>query len=227
MNIINSIKELSGIITALIGALGVIIVATINGWYQKRSKLLEFERDEAKRKEKKAKIELDLLTLFFPYDFYDYLDDQVEEVFKKTKATRFLVLFAINGKENFNNVTVVYEHTKDKRSKGAIRRYVRLPIDNHYRQVLKLAEVNKSLDLHTEELPKDSLIYQIYSSKEEQVVHSKLKFIQRIHLDDDNDLLLYATIATHDSIPFSDEELYEIKIAVNGIRSKANSIKFQ
>lgn len=224
---IELIKDLREIVVALIGLISVTLVAYIKQYGARKIKEKELERDVAVKAAKKVKVELEALTLFFSYDFYEFMDEKVTDIFKQTKASRFLILFAINGKEDFNTATVAYEHTKDSRSQGAIRRYVRLPIDMHYKLILKETERYGVIDISVDELPKDSLLYKIYTSKEEQVKYSRLKFISRLHIDDDNDLILYASIGTHEDKPFNDEELYRIDLAVNGIRAKAKNIKIE
>lgn len=221
---ITLIKELSTIIVSLIGGLAIIIVAYVNKYHEKKLKLIELEKKEIKKEIDKIKIELETISLFFNYEFYEFLDNNIRRVFNNTKITRFLILFAINGKDTFNTVTVVYEYTKTHLSKGAIKRYVRLPIDEHYQLLLKKVEKEKSIILKSEDLPKDSLLYNIYTSSYEGVMYSKLNFLNRLHIDSNNDLLLYSSYATHNNEPITKEEDLIITVSSNIIKNKTNEI---
>ena len=222
----NQIKDFSNLIVALISGISLLLVAYINKYQEKKLKEKEWEKEEIKKDLKKIKIELETLTLFFSCDFYSFLDIQVQELLNHTKASRFLLLFAINGKVDFNSATVAYQYIKIDKSAGAMQRYVRLPIDAHYRDILKITEKYKYFDINTDKLPKESLLKKIYSSKEEQIQHSRIMFLKRFHIDEENDLLLYASIGTHNKEKFTEEELYQISMTISRIATKTDQIKF-
>lgn len=224
---IGLIKELNTIIVALISGISLLLVAYLNKYHERKLREKEWERDQAKKEAIKAKIELSALTLFFSYDLYEYIDEQVSDIFNTTKASRFLIMFAINGKDDFKTVTVAYEHTKDTKSEGAIRRYIRVPIDSYYKTILKETEKLGAIDVITKDLPSNSLLYNIYMSREEQVTSTRKEFIKRLHIDEENDLILYASIGTHEEELFTLAEKYKIDLAINNIKSKTDSIKIQ
>lgn len=227
LDIFDQIKTLDTIIITLLTVIGGLVTLLVKQVGDRKLKEKEWEHEQTKREAKKLKIELSLLDLWFKSDFNELLHEKVAEIFDRTKANRFLLLFAINGKEDFNSATVVYERTRDTRSEGAMGRYIRLPIDNYYRNMLKQVERYRYVDIHTEDLPKESILYRIYSSPEEKVTHSRIKFIKRMTIDENNDLLLYASVGTHENESFTPEEEHEMHLAVNVIRQKASNIKIE
>ena len=223
----NQVKDFSNLIVALISGVSLLLVAYINKYHERKLKEKEWEKESLKTDLKKIKIELDTLTLFFSCDFYSFLDIQIQDLFKHTKASRFLLLFAINGKIDFNTATAAYEYTKTEQSAGATQKYVRLPLDAHYRDILKIVEKYKYFDINTEKLPKDSLLKQIYTSSKEQIKHSRVMFLKSYHVDKENDLILYASVGTHNKEKFTEDELYQISMTVSRISTKTEQIKFE
>lgn len=224
MEIVQAIKELTVLLVALISALSAVLVAYITKRFDKKIKLIEIERDKERREKKRTKLELSMLTLFIRYDAYEMIDEQISYLKEHTSLSRFLILFAINGKKDFNTVTVIYEDTRGKQSKGAMKRYVRLPIDSHYRNMLKETEKRGFVNINIEDLPEKSLLRSIYEREDEQVKHSKIIFLDRLHVDEDNDLLLFASAGTHENKEFTPKEKHLIRIATNSIR---HNIKIQ
>lgn len=211
------------IATAITAISGVVIVA-MNNTNTRRIK----EMEKLAVKVEKVQSELAVLTVFFSYNLYELIDEYASEIFATTKATRFLILFAINGKHDFHYTTVVYEHTKDDRGAGAIRRYIKIEIDNDYREMLKHVEHNgiKILDVENS-MNKDSLLYQIYHSSVEKIKHSIVSFVCRKKIDSSNDVVFFASVATANEEPFCSHEVAEIKLRLGQIKLLAKDMKIE
>ena len=143
------------------------------------------------------------------------LKASTERIFKETKADRFLILIAINGKVDFNTVSVIFERHKNFTT-SAIARYRNLSIDTQYRKMLKIAEQQRSIIVETSNM-EESLLKNIYEL--EGVTHSEIRHLKRQKLDNNNDCLIYSSIATHSKLKFTNKELASIQINID------NSIK--
>lgn len=214
-----------GVLISLIGFLGVAITAIVTSYYNIKVKKLELSNDNSKKQVAKLKAELTCINVLFEYNLIALINKTVDEIFNTTKAERFIILFALNGKVDFNFVSVCYEKTKTSKTSGAIYRYVRLEIDNHYRQMLKYVEHDKQVYLDVEHM-EDCLLKNIYQSIVEGVTYSGVHFINRSRIDDDNDVLVYCSVATTNENDFTKHEKVAIKVALDNIRSHAKEIDF-
>jgi hypothetical protein len=161
--------------------------------------------------------------LFFSSKFLEIVHEKVNDIFKKTRADRFLILYAVNGKTNFNFVTVCYEMGVNNTIIGATKRYQKFQIDEPYRIMLKRAEFDKPVILDVKNM-EDCFLKSVYQSSEEKIHHSIVKFITRISIDDNNDIIVYMSIATKSTDTFSKDELNNIKYNTDQIKIEANNI---
>ena len=136
-----------------------------------------------------------------------------DTIFKETKADRFLILIAINGKVDFNTVSVIFERHKNSTS-SAIARYRNLQVDAEYRAMLKESERNNYLIVETSAM-RECLLKDIYTL--EGVNHSEIRHLARQPLDKDNDCLVYSSIATHKTPKFTRLELTTIQTQIDSV----------
>ena len=214
-----------GVLISVISFIGVSITAIITAYYNIKVKRLELSNTKNEKQVAKLRAELTCINVLFEYNLIALINRTVDEIFKTTKAERFIILFALNGKVDFNFVSVCYEKTKSSKASGAIYRYVRLAIDDHYRQMLKFVEKDKQVYLDVEHMP-ECLLKDIYQSLVEGVTYSGVHFINRSPIDADNDALVYCSVATTHDDDFTKHERSLIKIALDNIRSHANEIDF-
>lgn len=210
---------MNDILIALISGISVVLPAFFI--YKRDIKKLRYEYDEKIeghiQEKKEHKIKADVLDKLLDFSSFNTIKRNVDEIFKKTKADRFLILIAINGKTNFKIVSVVFEqHKKSDYEINAIARYRNLEIDDDYKEMLKLSEREGAVHLKTDSM-RECLLKQIYL--DEEVTFSDIRHIARIHIDDDNDLLVYSSLATHSVKPFTERERTRAKIIYDsGIR---------
>lgn len=153
---------------------------------------------------------------------FSEISEYVIEVFSKTKADRYLILCAHNGKEHLRFASAIYEQVDDEKknarlSFGAVSKYVNFEFDEYYRKMLKEVEVGGMMELNVNTMPECDLKY-IYQN--EKVAHSNVFFINRIKNYDgnENDLVIYSTFATHDPSEFTEGEKIYIRTAINNIK---------
>lgn len=150
---------------------------------------------------KEHKIRADVLDSILDFSSFNELKIAVDEIFETTRADRFLILIAINGKTDFNTVSVIFEqHKIHKYRISAVARYRTLGIDPAYKKMLKEAELYGIVELETDALY-PSLLKDIYEI--ENVTASQIRHLLRINADENNDVLVYSSLATHDKRGFS------------------------
>ena len=186
---------------------------------------LELTQLKNEPKEVKSIITNGTMDLIIDLKFLNAIREKVEDIFKNTSAERFLILFAINGKTDFNFVTVIYEQHKlnmgDDSSFGAINKYINIEIDEDYRRYLKESEIIGPVYL-TVSTMNDNLLKSFYTI--ENISHSIIKFIKRLKKDDNNDVLIYCSIAKKDNKDFTEKERTIIKTNIDVIKGATNEL---
>lgn len=197
------------ILISLISAISAFLIALIPYFLQKRG-------EEKKLKNKIVDIDIEL------FKFND-LKESVEKVLFETKADRFLILMAHNGKEEMKFATAIYEQHKISEqssfSFGATNKYIKLTFDHNYRELLKNCEKNDVVKMSTNTM-EDSLLKNIYLS--EKISHSNCYFIKRYpeYKSQDKDLLLYCTLATHVNEPFDNNDEVKFKTFTDYLKNE-------
>lgn len=196
------------IISSTLTAITVVISAY---WLHKRETnkhKLEVERYRNElalnEKEKKQdKLKLDFFNRAMDLSRINPIIEGVDKMFNRTVADRFLILIAVNGKEDFNIVSVIFEQHKPSVHKvNAIGTYRNINIDDAYRKMLKLSEMMGIVEIDVAEM-EDCILKDFYNM--ESITHSKIRFLGRQKIDDENDFLIYSSLATHSGKPFTNK----------------------
>lgn len=181
--------------------------------HRREMKKKNLELSDQKKTTEDFKIKAEVLNRVLDFSSFNLIKDAVDEMFLETKADRFLILIAINGQTDFNIVSVIFEQHKTADFQvNAIARYKDLPIDEAYRSMLKHAEREGQVLLETEKIER-SLLGELY--RLEGVEHSVVKHILRIKADERNDILVYSSLATHNSRSFTNLELRKVDLIHN------------
>lgn len=202
------------ILQILLPALALLGAAFIT--YRKDVKLKQMTQDMQKANSEltDVKMKRDVLGGLLNFIAFNKIRDSVDRIFEQTKADQFLILFAINGKTDFNYVTVIFEQQKESKYKiNAIVRYRDVNIDVKYRGMLKDAETHGSVDLTTSEMS-SQILKDFYTL--EKIKHSKVHFIHRKSLDENNDVTVFGSVATHSKEKWSKAENTIIKNEYEG-----------
>lgn len=182
----------NAVIVALISALSALGIALIPYFLKKR--------EDKKEQRKNLDVDVEL------FKFND-LKEAVDNILFTTKADRFLILMANNGKEEMKFATAIYEQHKNNQelsfSIGATNKYIKIEFDDEYRHMLKEAEKEGVFRMNVKNM-KECLMKNVYLT--EKVTQSNCYFLRRYidYKTENKDLLLYCTLASHS------EELYDI-----------------
>lgn len=190
------VSWLPEVLIALISALGGVASAMLPGILRKR----KLEEEEGGGEIRNV-LSLELRK-------FSILRDAVDEMFKRTKADRFLIMFAFNGKDHMRFASAIYEQNKEGKahlSVGAISKYVHVDIDDDYRGILKKAEIDGTVTYEVGRM-KAGLLRDILES--EGVRYVKLAHIKRFEdfAGEGKDLLVYCSVATHVDEPYTKAE---------------------
>jgi hypothetical protein len=215
MNYVEIIKTINPLLIAIITVFG---TAAIKFYFD--NKVLKSKNEVLREeiKDKSLEIQMDLQTL-------NDIKDVVEHMLSKTKADRFLILTATNGKTDLRFATAIYEHHKksDKivLSIGATGKYVKFEFDSEYKKMLKDVETHKMLNYDVSKIV-DSDLQRIYNA--EEITFSNVYFLLRSAIDQDNDRMFYCSVATHSEKNYTHSELVILKAAVDKLKFKLKDL---
>ena len=100
-------------IVGLAAPVSAVLIAIITAYTTLKNK-----HTKVKQENKVLKIELNSINILFNHNLITIINEHVANIFNETKANRFLILFAVNGKTHFNYVTVALEHVRDGAMSG-------------------------------------------------------------------------------------------------------------
>jgi hypothetical protein len=187
----------------------------------------QLKNEKLKSINKKLSEEIQDLSMSIQLDLQTFNDirEVVENILYKTKADRFLILSATNGIRDMRFATAIYEQHKNNDkislSIGATGKYIKFEFDSHYKEMLKNVEYQQSLNFETAKM-KESDLKSIYET--EGINFTNVYFLKRAKIDNDNDRLFYCSVATHNAEPFSSSENSILKISVDRLKSKFESL---
>lgn len=148
-----------------------------------------------------------------------------KEMLSETRADRFLMFAGSNGKENFRITSAIYEQHADtglaNLSIGAIKRFQGFEFDRAYLDMLKSIEHSGEIYYDVDEM-RDCDLKNIYRG--EHLHHSSVWFLRRIPIDDQNDFIVYCSLATHQPKEYTNIEKVKLKSGVDRVRLLAKSI---
>lgn len=211
------LKILESTSTLLVGIITVFGGALINYYIDNRK--LKDSNNKLKETIKDSSLELQMELQLF-----NDIKDIITSLFTHTKVDRFLILSAINGTKDFRFATAIYEQHKTgtiQISIGACNKYVRFEFDDHYRRMLKEIEAAGPITYSIEDMPESDL-KSIY--KMESVNYSTVAHLRRVKIDNENDRIFYCSFATHDNTPFRAEENLHIRLCINQLKSKLETM---
>lgn len=207
-----------------ISTVGLIITSAITILFNGKLKKLKADLDQERDRNSELREQIKVSELLLINTQLDSLRDlrnarkifRLEKagrmLFRRTKADRFLVVVAFNGRSDFTYVTVIFQ-LGDGIELDAVEVYNNLEIDKHYNEVLHRAERDGYYLFETEK-EQDCLLKEIYEY--EKVTHSVLRFVGREKINEEDDILTFTSTATHHENPFTLQELTQIHIVHNG-----------
>lgn len=200
------------ILVASIGLVGILGAALIN----RLGKIRELEKErETWQSKHRFRVMLSLPDV-------NKLERIIQNVFKKTRADRFVLFIGENGPSSPLVITnAVMDRHKDNMymmmSLNAVDTYVNVNLDIHYQKMMKDAETTKEGIYLDVSKMQDSKLKGFYEG--EMVKHSSVWFTGRFPQTKIKHFVLYYSFATHNEWEFEEREKTILSLAADKIRS--------
>ena len=205
------------IIIALIGGITTIIASLIaffkdrkakeesnnNGLLLKKIELLTHSIENDRENLLENSVKSNILDKLSEFAVFNEIKNSIYRIFDKTRADRFLLLFSLNGTRELKRVSVAFEIHKNPQTSNAIVRYRDVQIDNQYRELINRLEVEGTIDLSREQMT-PQILKDFFTIEGMNTI--KLTFVERRHLDKQNDIVIFGTIVAEEKEPWSELE---------------------
>lgn len=174
----------------------------------------------------KKNCSLPVVGLLGTYGVLDGIRSIANILFHDTHADRVLLLFAEKEKEAYAWVSVVHEeheYTYDnvRLSIGATSRYLKIETDAAYRQMLNELREEKVIRYNVETMPY-GMLREVYRS--EKITHSNVYYLYEFKFNDNDNIerecLLFASIATHGGLEFTQTHELKMKLSIDRIKNE-------
>ncbi|MFV9552085.1 hypothetical protein [Algibacter sp. PT7-4] len=212
-------------IVSILSAITAFILGALKYRSDQKKKKLEIENlqlENKKLKIEQEQLKFQKLEQHEKLSFYDdiiklvivnSIQDSVNELFKITTADRILILTARNGKTNFKTADAIIDFYKNPTQKiDAVRIYTNVALDQPYIKMLKDTEYYGFFDIETARMT-TQILKHFYET--EGVKHARVLPIARLPIDDENDFLIYMSIAKHTDVPFTMAEKTSFNLSNN------------
>jgi hypothetical protein len=214
---------MSEVLIAAVTSCTTIITAGLATWQAIKLKRLDAEKKEAKAEVSDLNTKLNALDKIVSFEAFSEIRTAVDQIFFSTGIDRVLILFAVNGKQDFSTCSAIYEQTKAGGSArlqvGALTKYRSIKLDAHYKGALKFVE-SGDLMLVPSDMPECDLRAYMES---DGVNTSYLRHLLRKSIDPENDLLLYCLFDKY-AEKISPEEVRIIVANTGQMRAAVNDL---
>jgi hypothetical protein len=215
VNLSDSFFTFAGVLVTALCGVWIAYLSNKNKWLTQSNKDLT-----SLNKDLSAGIVIDLLS-------FNDIVHKINNIFNQTPADRFLILSAMNGKFDLRVCTVLYEQHNlgatqtATLSLGATSKFINFHFDQAYLSMLKNIEKYGKPEHYITAQMEDCDLKRIYMA--EKVLESKVFFLKRIKIDDENDRVFYCSYATHKG-SFSQADKMTLRIYTDQIRTIMDSL---
>lgn len=173
--------------------------------WEEKLKEKEYEIKDKDRTLKDYELKISFFDRIMDFKYINKIKDSVNRIFSETEANRFLILIAINGSEDPNIVSVIFEQHKDAKVKYfASARYRNVSIDQPYKNIIKRIKSLPYVVFRTED-EASCLLKDFYEL--EGVKESVIKFLAKKPINTKDDFIIFSSTATSGDKGFSKKEL--------------------
>lgn len=152
------------------------------------------------------------------YKFYSQVHDIATIILNNTSATRFLILYGINGNTDIKYATVFFEAIDGQSLGNNIHRYNRVIVDDEYRKMIAHAYKNEYCYFSTDDMNESVLKHSYSNIENPKIQYSIVKFLNKFNIRSGHDLVLFSSVSTAHSEPFTTEELEFINKQLNALK---------
>lgn len=182
--------------------------------------------DAKYNKKLKRNSNLPVVGLLGTYGVLDEIKLIANKLFDETHADRFLLLVGEKDKEAYAWVSAIHEEhayidSNVRLSIGATSKYLKIETDAAYRQMLNELREEKVIRYNVETMPY-GMLREVYKS--EKVTHSNVYYLYEFKFFDmenvERECILFASVATHQGLEFTQEHEMKIKFSMDKIKNE-------
>jgi len=197
------LQALGGVLSLVLG-----VVARSK---HKQLKAKKTENELLKSNIYQAKIHL--IKELYDLQHFSIIERWIKEIFADTQADRFTVMFLMNGKVDFNYLTVLYDQdNKEETEIGGISPYSRIPIGPEYRKTMKVLEIDGFL---FKKGPDFGLGTVNEWMELEEIKSGCWAFVDRLALDQYNDVIVYISVTSKTAV-LNRHERNKLRLTLEG-----------
>lgn len=191
------------------GVIGSIVLAYVNN--QKSAKIKEVQNINDRLKDNIYQAKIQKVKELYDIQHFSLMRRTIQQLFSSTPIDRFSIMFVMNGKIDFNFMTVIYDQSSIDPELGGVSPYARFPIDHEYRRMLKEMESTKFVWRAYPEFRVGRMDDFLEMEKIKSICWG---YVTRIALDEFNDLVVYlAASSGQQEINRVDKNIVELLIS--------------
>lgn len=183
-------------------------------WSKHQSELLKTkEKENTLLKDNIYSTKISKLKQIFDLRYFSAIEHIQHKVFDETCADRLTIMFMMNGKVNFNYMTVLYDHSSKRPDVGVESPYLKVRMSDRYMNTISNLRIN---DSHWESWPFSEWGELGDYIEMEGIRHLGWYKVRRVALDEYNDLLMYLSWSTEQEHEPSWEDRRKIQLLTTG-----------
>lgn len=198
------------VIKEMLKLLGLIISPVLGYLLAQKSKALKKEKqDNELLKDNVYQSKINILKEIFDLQKFSELERLINLICDNTSMDRFTIMFVMNGKIDFNYMTVIYDQSKIDHSIGGTSPYAKFPIDHAYKTLVNKIEKGRPV-WHS--IPDKTMGNIVDFIELEGIKHIMYLKVKRIPIDEFNDIVVYLSISSTDEekLPKIDQRKVEL-----------------
>lgn len=173
------------------GVIGSVVLAYVNN--QKSAKIKEVQSINDRLKDNIYQAKIQKVKELYDLQHFSLMERTIQQLFLTTPIDRFTIMFVMNGKIDFNYLTVIFDQSSTDLELGGVSPYARFPIDHEYRRMLKEMEVNKFVWRKSPEFRVGRINDFLEMEKVNNICWA---YVTRIALDEFNDLVVFLSVSS-------------------------------
>jgi hypothetical protein len=195
----------------IIGGLGSLALGIIAR--QKHSKLKKKSKENELLKNNIYQTKIQRVKELYDIQHFSVISLHIKELFRETPADRFTIMFIINGKVDFNFLTVLYDQAEDLDSDvGGISPYSRFLIDAEFRHSIHQLETDGYLFKKKPNWGMGRVGDYMDLEGLQSIWYS---YVSRVAMDQFNDVVVFCSASSNQTV-FTRHEQNKIRLILDG-----------
>lgn len=138
---------------------------------------------------------------------FSILEKEIKRLLYNTRIDRFTILFVMNGKTDFDYLTVLFDQILGAEG-GGVSAYNKFKVDDIYKATIKEIELHKYKWIDTRQ--NFGIVGEEF--RIEGIYEALFNFVERVRIDSFNDVILYSVASTHSPRKLTEKERRVIQL---------------